>query len=380
VEDIGSRISEVIDWAIAVGDAALELLGEATERLGNSISYVLNYLENDFIPGIRKFVEGALNAASAIAGLIAWVANKTFEIMREVVIGALAAGIGLATLLTEVMLHPDQTLDLFIAAARDVGNSIQDIYQSVLDTGEEFIEEVTETLREFGESIDDMLEAAFEVSAGMLGATISILFEMLGSYRNLTADEEADGRFVFGDAIDWNNTFIAKEGPLNDIVFGVQDFVTRKPESRAFVTGNLINFDVDDDFSRATLVHELTHVWQNQNVGPVYLAHAVSAQLVGAGYNYGYNEGLADVGINIPNAFFTPVGTPPTTSLLGVSEGIFTGAGGETVLNDATSIHDFNEEQQGQILMQYFVRARLLGQTGADINRFQPFVDEAKAA
>ena len=117
----------------------------------------------------------------------------------------------------------------------------------------------------------------------MVGATISILFEMLGTYRSLTAAEEADGRFVFGDSIDWDNTFIAKEGALNDIVFGIQDFATGNPDSRAFVTGNLINFDVDDDFDRGTLIHELTHIWQNQNVGPVYLAHAVSAQLIGAG-------------------------------------------------------------------------------------------------
>ena len=224
-----------------------------------------------------------------------------------------------------------------------------------------------------------MLEAVFEVHAGILGAAISVLFEMLGSYRSLTVDEVADGRFVFGDAIDWENTFIAKEGPLNDIVFGVQDFFNGNPDSRAFVTGNLINFDVDDDFDRGTFIHELTHVWQNQNIGPVYLAHAIGAQ-IGAGYNYGYNEGTGDSFITIPNAFYTPVGTPPSTSMFSASEGFWTGEGGESILDNATSFSDFNGEQQGQVLMQYFVRARLLGQTGADINRFQPFIDEVRAA
>ena len=142
----------------------------------------------------------------------------------------------------------------------------------------------------------------------------------------------------------------------------------------------LAAFDVDDDFDRGTFIHELTHVWQNQNIGPVYLAHAIAAQLIGDGYNYGYNEGASDVAITIPNAFFTPVGTPPSTNLINVSAGSRTGAGGETVLDNATSFDDFNEEQQGQILMQFFIRARLLGQTGIDINRFQPFVDEVKAA
>ena len=62
------------------------------------------------------------------------------------------------------------------------------------------------------------------------------------------------------------------------------------------MTGNLINFDADDaPFERFTLVHEMTHVWQNQNVGPIYMGHAVFDQIAqgDAAYNYGYDESLA---------------------------------------------------------------------------------------
>ena len=61
-EDVGAAVTEVIDWAIARGDDVLEVLGGLWERVGNSIDYALNYLETDFIPGIAKFVKGALGA------------------------------------------------------------------------------------------------------------------------------------------------------------------------------------------------------------------------------------------------------------------------------------------------------------------------------
>jgi len=69
-----------------------------------------------------------------------------------------------------------------------------------------------------------------------------------------------------------------------------------------------------------------------------------------------------------------------TTSLLNVSQGFWTGEGGANELNTNEVLSDFNEEQQGQILMQYFVRARLLEETGTDIEPFQKYIDEAQAA
>jgi hypothetical protein len=61
------------------GDFALDLLGQAIVRVGNSVYYVLNYLEKDFIPGIAKIVEGMLKAGQAIADLAAWMAKRSIE-------------------------------------------------------------------------------------------------------------------------------------------------------------------------------------------------------------------------------------------------------------------------------------------------------------
>ncbi|HXS17283.1 MAG TPA: DUF4157 domain-containing protein, partial [Polyangiaceae bacterium] len=185
---------------------------------------------------------------------------------------------------------------------------------------------------------------------------------------------------VFGDSIDLDEVHLSFESTANDIIFGVQDFFTQlfsgnfssltdEIDSRAFVTGNLINFDTsDNNFNRPTLIHELTHVWQNQHVGPVYLAHAVVGQIV-EGYNYGYDEPSVD--IEVPGANFD--GTNITQQ-----RGFIRGDGGEAELLAAGGdLDEFNPERQGQIIMHWFVRSQLFSGT-VDFTPWQPYVDQVR--
>jgi hypothetical protein len=186
---------------------------------------------------------------------------------------------------------------------------------------------------------------------------------------------------VFGNSIDLNKVAISKEGALNSIVFGVQDFfkqlsagnfsgLTDETDSRAFVTGNLINFDVDEDLERYKLIHELTHVWQNQNVGPIYLAHAVESQIFGAGYNYGYDDPSPSVSIPVDYA-----GT-----VKNLQSGQFMGEGAQVeLINAGGNFSSFNPEQQGQIAMHFFVRKVLLNQNEAQFAPWQPYINVIQA-
>jgi hypothetical protein len=113
------------------------------------------------------------------------------------------------------------------------------------------------------------------------------------------------------------------ESLANDIIFGIQDFFSGHPESRAFVTDNLINFDVNDGaIKRHTLIHELCHVWQFDVTGPFYMSEAIHAQVAGDGYNCGYDEGLASITI--------PIDYAGTTESL--DRGKVTGEGGQDEL------------------------------------------------
>ncbi|MCZ2100703.1 MAG: hypothetical protein LC107_04095 [Chitinophagales bacterium] len=58
----------------------------------------------------------------------------------------------------------------------------------------------------------------------------------------------------------------------------------------AYVTFNIIHYK--DEITPATLIHELTHIWQYQQFGSIYIARAIKAQKSQQGYDYGGIEGL----------------------------------------------------------------------------------------
>ncbi|MEP6876407.1 MAG: hypothetical protein ABI887_18785, partial [Burkholderiales bacterium] len=84
-----------------------------------------------------------------------------------------------------------------------------------------------------------------------------------------------------------------------------------------------------------------------------------------AAYNYGYDAN--NTGITLPNSsydgasHFEPIGS-------------ITGENGEAALNATDDFMSFGPEQQGQIMMQWFVRKVLLGRPAADVAPWQKFV------
>ncbi len=73
---------------------------------------------------------------------------------------------------------------------------------------------------------------------------------------------------VFGDSIDFDAVRI-KRGFAG--VFSAND--------RPFVHGNTVY--MKDDWDMHSIVHEMTHVWQHQHSGPIYMGKALAAQQFG---------------------------------------------------------------------------------------------------
>jgi hypothetical protein len=371
-EEVGAAVTEVIDWAIARGDQAMEILGGLWDRVGNSVLYALNYLKDDFIPGIAKFIKGALAAGFELAKLVAWTVGKVFEVTLEVVRGVLEAGGTLAQLVVEVVQHPDQAIQDIVKAARQLGQTLDQVVDAFKQAGDEFADQFVHAMVAIGEDIKNMLLAVLEVVVGWLDTVVFELMNLLNGFRKLTAAELADVQPVFGTSVDFDHAYIATDSPTNRIIFGIQDFFTGNSKSRAFTTGNLINFDVGDgSIERFTLVHEMTHVWQNQNVGPIYLAHAIADHIrMGddPSYNYGYKDDAHSSQITLLNAKYDG-------SSEAVRDGAETGEGGRTVVDNAApdTFMDFGPEQQGQILMHYFVRKVLLGKPQPDYAPWEKF-------
>jgi len=354
-ESIGENLVDLYRWAAGLAaDLAREVwerIGRATTRLRNSVSYVLNYLENDFLPGAARFVRGLLDAGYELADLVARLIDRAVEFVAECVGEVLEAGVTIAELLVATVEDPGAAADNLLAALREIETTWEEIMAAAEEAGEDAVDEVVETARRLDEPLEDMLAGAAEVGGGFLGLVVSKLFNLLASYRPLTDAEKAAAEPVFEDSIDLDLVSISAESLDNDIIFGVQNFFDGTPDSRPFVTGTLINVDTSQPFTTATLIHELTHVWQNFATGPMYLSEAIHAQVTDPdAYDYGYTDAS-------------------------------NGDGAETALENAGGDFEaFNREQQAQIVMHYFVRRFEEERDEEEWEAWQPYIDVVRAA
>jgi hypothetical protein len=150
----------------------------------------------------------------------------------------------------------------------------------------------------------------------------------------LSAAEKAAAQSVLGPtAIRWDDVRVA-EGGLLSLIFHLN-------KGRAFATFHTINLPSTGAHGRsnvAIVVHELTHVYQYERVGTLYLGQAIHAQAT-IGYGYGGAAGLNS--------------------------------------DRAAGKHyrDYNREQQAQIAQDYYT---LLSSGGATTD-YDPFIAELRA-
>lgn len=355
-ESVGEKLIDLYRWASDVAsdmlDEVWERLGRITTRLRNSVTYVLNYLENDFLPGVRTFIRGLVAGGYALANLVVRVLHRTAQFVVEAVAELLAAGFTMAALFAAAAVQGD--VDAMLAATRTLGSTWDDIMQAADEAGEDIVAAIARAGQQLGEALDEMLDAAWEIGGGLFGLIVSELLNALATYRPLTEPEKTEARLVFQGAIDLDIVSISQESLDNTIIFEVQAAFQRlggnAASARAFVTGTLINMRADQGIDMETLIHELTHVWQNFEVGPIYLSEAIHAQATDPdAYNYGYTDEE-------------------------------TGAGAEDDLQDADGDFEvFNREQQGQIMQHYYRRA-FVEAPAMDVTDWQPFVNLVRAA
>jgi hypothetical protein len=371
IEAVGAKIADAIEWAEAAGEAALEALAQATIRVGNSIGYILSYLEKDALPDIAAIIKGALDIGYEVFHFIAWAIDRAFQTIVEVVKDLLAAGATIASLIAATVTHPGDALQNLLKALDTIGKTLNEIGDAAWSLGSDTFTQFVLSAKAIGRSVGEILLAALQAAGAALATAISVLLNTLGTYRKMTQQEIDDAKKAFADSLDYDHIYFATSDILNEIIFGIQDFLTGNPESRAFVTDSLVNFDVSDGFERHTMIHELTHVWQYQTNGSAYLADAVFAQATGAGvdddaYNYGYVDNGATITI--------PIDYQGNTRSLDLGQ--TTGEGRQDDLAAANgNFAHFNPEQQGQIIMHYFVRKVLLNRAPADYAPWVPYDD-----
>lgn len=354
-ESVGESLLSLYQWASGVAanlaDRVWEWIGNATSRLRNSVTYVLNYLENDFLPGVRRFVRGLLDAAYEVGWLLIRVLGRAAQFVGEVVRELLELGSTIAELLVVAVTRPAEARDALLRALREIGSTWGSIMAAARDAGDAIVDDVIATARRLEQPLQEMLAGALEVGGGFLGLVVSKLFNLLATYRPLTQQEKDAAAPVFGASINLDEVGISAESLDNDIIFGIQEMFSGSPSSRAFVTGTLINMNASRPIDTPTLIHELTHVWQNFATGPMYLSEAIHAQIVNDdAYDYGYT--------NRDN-----------------------GDGAEAVMATADgNFASFNREEQGQVVMHYYVRRYEEARPEADWADWRKCIDYLQAA
>jgi hypothetical protein len=143
-----------------------------------------------------------------------------------------------------------------------------------------------EGLIALGKAPLEILKASAEVSVAVAFLAATVVLELFGGHRSLTAVERQAAEAVFGSSIDLNRVRVAIASLPADIINYFND-------DRPFTTMYIINFGSDAVVDLRTLIHELTHVWQGVQTGPLYMVRALEAQ-IGAGVSSLFHTGEYD--------------------------------------------------------------------------------------
>ena len=180
----------------------------------------------------------------------------------------------------------------------------------------------------------------FRVFDALHGPRLSeIIWHVLTKVSALSETEITATSSVLGtSAIRYSAVRVA-EGGLLGLIFKLN-------KRRAFTTFHTINFPRSGGHSRSHLdivVHELTHVYQFELVGSIYIWQALQAQRT-TGYSYGGWQQLKED------------------------------------WSRGKHYRDYNREQQGQIAQDYYneVVVKGLGAKDPICRAYDPFIDELK--
>jgi hypothetical protein len=130
--------------------------------------------------------------------------------------------------------------------------------------------------RWLGYRLVDLLEIA---GIGELYETLVDLVKV--NTRRLTDEEVREASTVFGSSLNLRLVRLDKRAVLGP--------ARTKRDYTSFHTINCWG-----ESPRDVLIHELTHVWQYERAGAIYMPQALHAQLRGAGYKYGGPDGLRE--------------------------------------------------------------------------------------
>jgi hypothetical protein len=209
---------------------------------------------------VVAIIDALIAAGSKVLQMLATLAGRAVSALRTALEALLAMGIALASLVRDIVTR--------VAAA--------------------FRRGFFEGLVALGKTPLQLLKAAAEASVSVLLLAFAVVMDMCGGYRALTKAEMNEVSKVYGDVLKLERVRLGFADLPCDVIRCLNIEMPR-----AFTTMYLLNFGPGAKVDMQTIIHELAHVWQGVQQGPLYMTRALEAQ-IGAGIASLFHTGKYD--------------------------------------------------------------------------------------
>jgi len=280
---LGEVLAEAAQMVGAACNAVLRALVELGRTVGQLLQAVVNATEavvTAVVKGLMALGKTVLDVALAAVSFAVATATKVFKALIN-------AGKKVADILTALAGRAVSALRTAVEALLNMGLALSSLVADIVTSvAEGFRRGFFEGLIALGKAPLLLLKAAAQVSVSVLLLAVASIFEILGGHRGLLPHELAEAEKIFGKSIDLSRVKIATASLPADLLNWING-------DRPFTTMYIINFGRNAVIDMATLIHELTHVWQGAQSGPLYMTRALEAQ-IGAGVKELFHSGHYD--------------------------------------------------------------------------------------
>jgi hypothetical protein len=324
--ELGKSLVDLLREAAAVVGDTLRLIVQALLGLGRTITQILVAAAGLAAATVKSIVQTLIALGKSVADIVVSVAGQALAVVKAAFAALVAAGRKVVEILVALAGRAVSALRTAMEALLAMGISLASLVKDIVTgVAEAFRRGFFEGLVALGKAPLQLLKAAAEAGVSVLLLAFAVVLEMCGGYRPLTAAEMAEARKVFGNAIDLNRVKLGFAKLPGDVLRYVNVELPR-----AFTTMYLLNFGPGAKVDMQTIIHELAHVWQGVQEGPLYMTRALEAQIE-AGLDALFHKGKYD-----------------DSASYRVTEADLAANGGD--------LKKFNPEQQATILEFYWIR------------------------
>lgn len=288
--ELGKSVAELMrEAAAAAGDTLRLIVRSLLLGVGHTVAQILTSAADVVANAVNGVVQALLALGKSLPDIVGAAVGQTLSIVTKVFGALIAIGRKSQEILVSLGGRAVSVLRTAFHGLMLVGVSLATIMNDIFTgVAQAFRRSFLEGLLALGKTPFQIVKAAVEtaVSIGLLA--FALLLEILGGYRPLTSEELAEATKVFGNTIDLSRVRLGFADLPGDLLRLVNVELPR-----AFTTMYLINFGPGAVVEMQTIIHELAHVWQGVQQGPIYMTRALEAQIT-AGLDALFHKGKYD--------------------------------------------------------------------------------------